>query len=357
MAMTKWDHKTIDIVRRTFPALRISVLKDFFDILIKMEIYSVDNHNKTENTYKIGTNVFRFYSSDEEQKVRGPRRDIVYFNEVLEFKKMDFIQIMLRTSDLVIMDYNPSEEFHWLYDEILNRDDVCFSKSTFKDNPFLTEKVINEIKRLRGIDLNLWRIYGQGERGVTQATIFSNWDYAEKEYKEFEGQEFFGLDFGFNDPTALVRVKYHKEGIAVDELLYKTNLTSDLIVGELNKLVESGILKRTDTIYADNARPEIIEAIKKDGFNIYPALKENDSVLRGINFLKMHKIFITKESVEYVKEIRTYKWKIDKNEKIIDEPVDLNNHLMDATRYALCQLSKPFGRFGILEDDDKLIFG
>ena len=353
-ALTEWQNQTIDIIRRTFPSLRISVMKDFFDILISAGIYSVNDHNKTENSYKLGSNLVRFYSSDEEQKVRGPRRNVVYFNEVLEFKRMDIIQVMMRTSDFVFMDYNPSEEFHWLYDEVLKRDDVLFHKSTYLDNPFLTNKVIDEIKRLRGIDANLWRIYGLGERGITQATIFTNWEYAEKEYKEFEGQEFYGLDFGFNNPTAMVRVKYHKEGIFIEQLIYKSNLTSDLIVKEIEKLEEEKKLDRTSTIYADNARPEIIEELNNFGFNVQPAKKEKDSVLRGINFLKKHKVFLNKESVDLVKEFRTYKWKVDKDDRVLDVPVDLNDHLCDAARYALSTLSKETGRMMVMEDPENV---
>ena len=354
--LTDWENKTIDILRRTFPSLRISVMKDFFDIIIKAGIYSVNNHNKTENSYKIGSNLVRFYSSDEEQKVRGPRRNVTYFNEVLEFKRMDIIQVMLRTSDLTLMDYNPAEEFHWLYDDILPRDDVLFHKSNYLDNPFLTKRVVDEIKRLKGIDVNLWRIYGLGERGVTQATIYSNWDYTDEVFEKFEGQVFYGMDFGFNNPTALLRVKYHKTGIFAEQLLYKNNLTSDLIVLELNKLVDQKKLDKTSTIYADNARPEIIEDMRRAGFNVYAALKEKDSVLRGINFIKKHKVFLPKESVELIKEFRTYKWKVDKDDRIIDVPVDLNDHLLDAFRYALSILSKGSGQAMILTGG-KDIFG
>lgn len=354
--LTEWENKTIDILRRTFPSLRISVMKDFFDILINTGIYSIDHHNKTENSYRIGSNLVRFYSSDEEQKVRGPRRNIVYFNETLEFKRMDVIQVMIRTSDMIFMDYNPAEEFHWIYDEILTRDDVLFHKSTYKDNNFLTKKVIDEIIRLKGIDANLWRIYGLGERGITQATIYPNWDYTNKKFEDFEGQVLYGMDFGYNNPTGLLRVKYHKEAIFAEQLLYKTNLTSDLIVLELNKLVDQKKLIKSSTIYADSARPEIIEEMRKAGFNVYPALKEKDSVLRGINFIKKHRIYLPKESVEFIKEFRTYKWKVDTNDKILDVPVDLNDHLLDALRYALSMLSKGSGRVGILTGGEE-IFG
>lgn len=354
--LTEWDNKTIDILRRTYPALRISVIKDFFDLLNGMGIYSKDFHNKTEGTYKIRSNIFRFYSSDEEQKVRGPRRHITFFNEILEFKKMDVMQILMRTHETVYFDYNPSEEFHWFYEDILTRDDVNFHKSSYLDNPFLTKKTVQEILRLKKTDKNMWRIYGLGERGVTQATIYSNWDYTDDTFEKFEGQELYGLDFGFNDPTAMVGVKYHKEGIFTEQLLYMTNLTSDLIIGELDKLVAANKLTKESTIFADSSRPEIIEDIVKAGYNVFSVKKEKDSVLRGINFIKRHKMYLSKESTDLIKEFRTYKWKIDKEDRIIDVPVDLNDHLCDALRYALSEKSADFGKVEILTGGE-VMFG
>ena len=348
----EWENQTIDIIRRTYPSLRISVMKDFFDILKSMKIYSREFRNKSEGTYKLGGNLIRFYSSDEEQKVRGPRRHKTYFNEVLEFKKIDVIQIMMRTHGDIYMDYNPSEEFHWVYDDILTRDDVTFHKSTYLDNPFLTLETIKEIKRLEKTDPNLWRIYGLGERGAAQATIYTNWDYTDKKFKDFEGQAFYGLDFGFNNPTAMVRTMYHEEAIFFEQLIYKRQLTSDMVVAELDKLRKKGKLTYDSTIFGDGARPEIIEDIKKAGYNIQAAHKEKDSVLRGINFIKKHKVWITKESVDLIKEIRTYKWKVDKDDHVLDVPVDLNDHLMDCGRYSLDEVSGYGGQRAILDSGE-----
>lgn len=353
-SVSEWQNYTIDIVRRTFPSMRISVIKDFEDILKSLNLYNKDMHNKSENTYKLKSNTFRFYSSDDEQKVRGPRRHIVFFNEVLEMKKMDVLQIMMRTHNLVLMDYNPSEEFHWVYDDILTRDDVNFNKSTYLQNPFLAQNARKEIERLKKTDPNLWRIYGLGERGIAQTTVFKNWDYYEGEIMKQEGQLFFGLDFGYNDPTALVKTKYHKEGVYSKQLLYKTNLTSQMIINELNKLEESGELKKTDKIFADSARPEIIQEIKNAGFNVYPVKKGAGSKLRSINFVKKHKVFIDKESIEFIKELRSYKWKVDKDDKVLDEPVDLNDHLIDSFFYSLNEMSATSGQVYVLDAGDFL---
>src|SRR3990167_4679650 len=121
-----WSNEIIDIVRDTTPALKRSVMFDFFKILEDLELYDPNKHNKTDSIYHLGTNLIRFYSLDDEQKVRGPRRDRVYFNEVLHLRRIDVMQIIIRTNKQFYMDFNPSEEFHWIYNEILIREDVTF---------------------------------------------------------------------------------------------------------------------------------------------------------------------------------------------------------------------------------------
>lgn len=334
---TEWDNEIVDIGRKSFPSLRSSVMYDFFEIVNKMGVYDFSAHDKTNHTYRIRNNIVRFFSVDQETKVRGSKRSFLFLNEANEFKHDDFKQLNQRTTKMTILDYNPSDSTHWIYDDVLERDDVAFFKTTFRDNPFLAKRVRDEIWGYKDKDPNYWRIYGLGERGVSEATIFSHWGTC-KEY-DAEGQEFYGMDFGFNDPTTLVRVKYHEKGIVVDELLYKSHLTSDDIIRELNKLKSDKKLSDTSTIYADSARPEIIIDIKRAGYNIHAVQKEKGSILRGINFIKRHKIDLTVDSVNLIKEMKNYKWKVDKDGKVLDEPVDLLDHTIDATRYALDRVS------------------
>lgn len=334
----QWQNKTIDVIRRTFPSHRMGAKRDFENILKSLNIYSDKIHNKSEHIYKVNSCDFRFYSADDEAKMRGPRRDIAFFNEVLEMKKMDVLQVIMRTNEQVYMDFNPSDEFHWVYEDIIEgRNDVLFHKSTFWDNPFLPRTIINELKNLKNIDYNLWRIYGLGERGVSEATIYNNWDYWKDTYERFEGEELFGLDFGYNHPTAMVRTKIDETNkrMLVDELIYKSGLTSEMIVERLKKLVEQGILTYQSKITADNARPEIIRDIRAAGFNIHPTKKGTKSVIEGINYTKQQRLFITEESINLAKELRTYKWKVDKDDNVLDEPVKANDDLNDSMRYSI----------------------
>jgi phage terminase large subunit len=316
---------------------------DFFQTLKSFGLYSENNHNKTENTYELNGNLFRFFSVDMEQKVRGSGRAILWLNEANEFTEEEYKQLNQRTSEVTILDYNPSDLYHWIYEKVLTRPDCAFFQTSFMDNPFLPERIRKEILAYKDTDENYWRIYGLGERGLSESTIFTHWKHFPGNYKDFEGEELFGLDFGFNHPTALVRVKFrdrdYKE-LLIDELLHKSGLTSALLIEEMKLLVASGKLKYSDKIICDSARPEIIQDLYRAGFNVHSAKKENGSVLRGINFLKISRIWITGESSNLLKEFKSYSWKVDKQKKNLDEPVDINDDGIDAVRYALEEKSR-----------------
>lgn len=334
-AHTDWNNKIIDIARETMTALRVSAMFDFFQILENHGLYNNANHNISKNEYKVGSNLFRFFGTDDDKKVRGPGRDILYLNEMNELKHKVYKQLNQRTRELTIGDYNPSDEIHWIYDHILTDPECAFFKTTFRDNPFLPERIKKAIYKYKETDPNYWRIYGLGERGVAEATIYRNWKYAKCSFDKFEGEVLFGMDFGFNDPTTLTRIKYHEKGIFAEELIYETELTSDQIIKRLDALRLKGILTYDDQIIADAARPEIIEDIRREGYNIRRAKKEKGSILRGINFIKKHNIYIPKESLNLIREFRGYQWKVNKDERVLDTPVDLNDHLLDALRYGL----------------------
>lgn len=355
-ALTEWDGKVIDIVRETMTSLRASAMFDFFQILEKMDKYDIEDHNRTENIYKLGNNIFRFFGADEDQRVRGPGRDILFCNELNGFKQKAYKQLNQRTKELTIGDYNPSDEFHWIYDTLLEDPETAFFITTFRDNPFLPQRIIKQIKKYKKTDPNYWRIYGLGLKGVAQATIYYNWETTKRKWEEAEGQVLFGEDYGFNNPFAMLRVKYHKKGIFVDQLVYKYQLTSPQVVKEHDKLKAKEILTYDDEIFGDCSRPEIIEDISRAGYNCRGAKKGKDSVLRGINFNKNHRIYVTETSLDLIKEFKSYKWKVDKDDHVLDTPVEVNDHLMDALRYALSTLSKDQGKSGILTGGES-VFG
>ena len=334
--------KTITICRKTYPALRATVLRDFINILREHNLYNEDNHNKSSSEYNLFGNLIEFISLDQPVKVRGRKRDLLFINEANELYWEDWQQLLFRTSEKIILDYNPSEEYHWIYDKIIPREDTDFLKTTYKDNPFLEEALIKEIERLQYTDEQYWQIYGLGEKGISKATIFN---YVEcnqiPEDAEFVSM---GMDFGFtNDPTALVSVWKKKSNLYIKELLYRTMMTT----GDIHSYFKQTITN--ELIYADSSEPRIIEELRRMGWKIRASLKGRDSVNAGIDLLKRFKIHIHKDSANAIQEFRNYKWKEDKTGKLTNTPEDKNNHITDAVRYATYSiLSKPnFGRYAI----------
>jgi phage terminase large subunit len=322
----------ITIARKTMPALRGTSMRDFFEILKKENLYDERLHNKSNHLYTLYGNNFEFISVDQPQRVRGRKREILFLNECNEFSLDEFIQLSLRTTFKIIIDFNPSEQYHWLYTNLIDadRDDVDFHISTYRDNPFLEQSTISEIQRLKEIDENLYRVFSEGQRGVATETIFPTFNIVD-DIPDNAKEVGLGLDFGYSaDPTSLVKVYKHDLDLYVDELLYEKGLTNQDIA---HKIKELGI-DRSIEIYADSAEPKSIEEIyRMGGINIKPAKKGADSIRIGIDVIKRHKLNITKRSFNAIKELRNYKWIKDKNNEITNKPIDAYNHAIDALRY------------------------
>ena len=336
-------NKTITICRKTFPSLRASSMRDFFEILRNHDLYNEDFHNKSSHEYYLNGNLIEFISLDQPQKLRGRKRDLLYINEANELSFEDWQQLIFRTEGRIILDYNPSDSFHWIYDKVIPRDDCDFFQTTYLDNPFLSAETISEIERLRDTDEDYWRTYGLGERGMSRATVFQ---FGTMEIPENAKFLAYGLDFGFvNDPSALIAVYESQGNLYFDELVYRTGMTNNDIA---NLFTSLGIDRRSE-VYADSAEPKSIEELYRRGFNIKPTTKGPDSVNAGIDIMKRYKLFITPRSTNLEKEMRNYKWVEDKNGNLLNKPIDAFNHAIDAARYAIfSKKNNPnFGRYSV----------
>ncbi len=303
-------------------------MRDFFTILKDHEIYFEDSHSKTANEYTINGNTIEFISLDMPQKIRGRKRDLLFINEANELIFEDWQQLIFRTTEQAILDYNPSEEFHWIYDQVLTRKDVEFYQTTYKDNPFLGDVVKQEIERLKNIDENYWRVYGLGERGQSRSLVytFSTTKQIPKEAKLVA----YGLDFGFsNDPTSLVRTYILDENMYVEELIYRTGMTNQDIAKEMQSLG----LEKANEIFADSAEPKSIEEIYRMGWNVKPVVK--GAINLGIDIIRRYNLYATEGSYNLIKELRNYKYIEDKNGILTNRPVDNFNHALDALRYSV----------------------
>jgi len=319
----------ITVVSHSLPHLKKGALRDFLDIMDAWKIYNEDNHNKTDNVYHFGTSYIEFFGLEDAGKARGPGRDILFINEANLISKALFDQLDMRTRWKVMIDLNPADFDCWCY-KLADGEDAVKIHSTYKDNPYLPQAQIRVIESYKDADEMMWQVFGLGLRGTSKEQIYTHWKLTDSIP---EGQVFYGLDFGYNVASALVRITI-ADGVAyVKEMLYKTRLTTSDLITELQNLA----LKRTDEIFCDAAEPKTIEELYRAGFNVKPADKD---VTEGIRKVKSYPLFIEKNSLNVIAEIKKYKWKVDKNEVVLDEPDKENDHAMDAMRYAIFTKSK-----------------
>lgn len=330
---------TLTITRDKLTWIKSTLLKDFEEItrLYNIPVEPAINQNRPEQVYKILNAEFAFFGLDYPQKLHGRKQEYLWGNEAIEMGKPAFDQLEMRTTKLIILDYNPADDLHWVF-ELQKRPDVCVIQSTMLDNPFLPDSIINKIKSYeptpenmaRGTaDSYMWEVYGRGNKARLQGTIFNNWEVIDSLPTEINFMGL-GLDFGYtNHPTAIVAMYMRDNDLYYDELLYETGLTNPNIV---DKLKEQEIQHHVD-ISGDSAEPKSIEEIRQAGFNIKGVEKGTDSINFGIDIMKSHKMFVTKRSLNLELELRRYKWAEDKLGKSLNKPVDAYNHAIDAARY------------------------
>ena len=296
-------------------------------ILIDFGVYDPNKWHSVDGYYELGSNIIEWFSVDDETKLRGRKRDYLFINEATEVTYDEYIQLALRTSGRIVMDLNPSLWNSWIYD-LENQEDVFYTVVTYKDNPFLSQSLIDEIEKLKTRDQNLWRVFGEGQKGVPTRVVFNH----QQIYSQLPSScklLGYGIDIGFNDPNTLVRVYKDNDSIYCEELLYLRNTTvSDFIY----KIKDMG-LNLTDDFIVDSAAPQAIAEMSRAGINAKPVKK--DTILSGIDQIKRSNFFIHNDSKNLQNELMSYVWKNDKNGNNLDEPEDKNNHLIDALRYVL----------------------
>jgi len=318
---------SISIVSPSLPHLKRGARRDFLQIVEEAGLYNDNNFNKTDNIYHYPNGSYvEFFGAEEPGKVRGPGRDILFVNEANLLPFNVYTQLALRTKQTIFLDFNPVDEASWVYD-VSDKEGNLLIHSTYKNNPFLPKEQVDEIESLKDADENLWKVFGLGLRGSSQEIIYTHWKQAEFP----TGCEVvYGVDFGYNVPSAVIKIGFKENAVYADEVLYETKLTTNDLVERLKGL---GI-QRSDELFCDNAEPKTIEELTRAGFNAKPAEKD---VYAGIQKVKSMPLYITPQSSNLIKEIKSYKWKLDKDGKIHPDevPVKFNDHGLDALRYGV----------------------
>jgi phage terminase large subunit len=345
----------VDVIRKTFPALRRDAMSTFEEVLDNMGLYSKATHNKTHHRYGIGTSRVEFGSADQEHKLRGPERDLLYCSEANNLTRDDWRQLTRRTRGTIILDYNPSHGAnHWIDREVISDPQSVVIRSTYEQNPFLTPAQIADIERdipvyeesdgtlVHDRDLTYdgdgvlvkgnpedWAVYGLGLRAKSPALVYQHWQKLPwtREVKTVA----YGLDFGNAVPSALIEVgmeempSTHDDRLFWRELVYSAGLTTPQLIARMDA---EGVDKNTP-IYADH-ESDRIKQIADAGYLIGPA---NKSVESGFDTVKQHALCITPGSVNVIDEIQQYRRPTVEGQILKDQVIKENDHAMDAGRY------------------------
>lgn len=320
----------ISVVAETIPHLRRGALKDFLKIMKWTGRFFEDRFNKSLLRYEFANgSVIEFFSADDSSKLRGARRDILYINECNNVTFDSYNELAIRTRKEVYLDFNPSNEF-WVHKELKDEPDSDFLILTYKDNEALDESIITQIEKNKekaktsSYWANWWKVYGEGQLGMLEGVVFSNWktiDTIPKEAKLLG----IGLDFGYtNDPTAIIEIYNYNGQRIVNELVYQTGLLNS----DIAKLLPKHVI-----VYADSSEPKSIDEIKRHGITIKGVTKGKDSINYGIDVIQRNEYLVTSNSSNLIKELRAYVWDTDKQGNRLNKPIDFNNHAIDAFRY------------------------
>ena len=334
----------ISVVSESLPHLKRGAIRDFFNILDE----SPDNnkrYNKTEQTYTFGNGIIEFFGADESDKVRGPRRDILFINEANNVPWDAARGLDIRTNKFTFCDWNPVSEF-WVHQYEDSRGQVipgwlkegssAYIHSTYLDAiDVIPQEVVDNIESNRDKDPNWWNIYGLGIVGMVEGRVYPF--FTQVAELPNQGALAYGLDFGFSgDPASLTRHKIFSDELYSQELIYEAGLTNQDIGA---KMTELGVDK-SDEIWADSAEPKSIEEIYRLGFNIKGCPKGPGSVEYGHQKVRQYKQHWSKDSLNCIKEQRNFRYKSDKNGKLTEKTTHLYSHGMDSRRYAVMGFSE-----------------
>lgn len=317
----------VSIVGETMPFLKRGAIRDLQTMLGKAWRPEAWNASNSIYTLPNGSQL-EFFSVEDEGKIHGSARDVLFINECFFIKFDVYRQLAMRTRLFVLLDYNPRARF-WVDDHILGRDDAVLIHSTYKDNPYLTPRQIAEIEAYKN-DANFWRVYGLGETGSVEGLIYTNWDVA----KEMPAgrRSFWCIDFGFtNEPTAILHVAESGGELYVDEVAYAPGMSN----AEIAKTLKDYGATKADNIVADSSEPKSIAEINVHGLRVIPAKKGQGSIMAGIGAVQKYKLHVTARSTGTINELRNYMWRRDTNGEWINTPVDKFNHALDALRYGV----------------------
>ena len=342
------------ICRNVGNTIKKSVFNEVWKAICNYQLAMFYDRNKTELTITNRRNnkQILFSGLDDEEKLKSitPIDGVlerVWIEEATEIKRSAYLQLKKRLRGRtdkhkgIIISFNPVLKTHWIYKEffagcwdeeknVYKDDRKLILKTTYKDNKFLTPDDVYELEH--ETDEYFYNVYTLGNWGILGNVIFKNWSTANLSsmIKSFDNIHN-GLDFGFTNPNALVRVHVSEKSktIYVFKELHKRGQTYESLVADLKVCIGR------ELVTCDNEDSRGVFMLRQGGINAIEAKKGAGSVVSGIKWLNGYKIVIDIRCQEFINEIQQYHWREDKEGNVIEEPVKKNDHLMDALRYAV----------------------
>jgi phage terminase large subunit len=334
------------ITRKTFPSLRVSVILPFLEMLGNLGIRYL--YNKSEHLLAVNNNLLLFSSLDNPEKIKSTEFNYIWMEEANEFTYEDYQLLKMRlsrqtnTKNQIILTFNPVECY--ISERVMVEEkDIKIIRSNYKDNPFLSQEYKRLLEDLKHQNQTLYKIYALGEFATPEGLVYDNFEIIYSYEITEKDKVIWGLDFGYNDPTALVKLAVNtdtKQIIILDEF-YQTHLTTPEIVD----IVKSKVAPN-ELVVCDSAEPDRIKELQLAGVWAVPCLKTR--VTEEINYIKTFKIKVLNYCQNTIKELKSYTWK-EKNGRWLDEPVDFANHALDAMRYAVTYLTKSSGFYFVVK--------
>jgi phage terminase large subunit len=335
-AFQKRKLKTL-IIRKTMPSLKRTCMPIIEERATVLGIpYKI---NKSDFTATFDNGSIIHYQSIENASMYERIKsitdvDLIWFEELNELTEDAYELALLRMRGgkglykQCFSTLNPISIASWVYDRFFlrNINDIKKIHSNVYDNPWIDQEYIKSLEALEESNYNLYKVYCLGDWGQLVGAIYNHYKIVDKIPNKID-EIIYGLDFGYNNPTALVRDYICDQAHYYEEVLYQTKLTNHDLIEKLKELN----ISKTDIIYADSAEPQRIEEIARAGFTIKPAQK---NVFDGINFVKAQEMYVISWSTELIKELEGYCWKVDKDGNTLDEPTKFNDHFCDSVRYS-----------------------
>lgn len=332
LASKKIEGKTINIIRETYNSFKTTLYLDFNKRLPMFGLASPFQDVQERSTFKLFGNQVNLIGADKPSKFMGAGCDILWLNEAIHIDQKIFDQAEMRCSDFWFMDYNPEMTEHWIYDNVLKRDNVGFLRTTFLDNPFVPKSQKDKIlsydpNNPRNVeqgtaDQYLHDVFALGKRAKRQGAILTRWERGKFDDSLQYG---FGTDWGHTHYFTLIKVAvdHPKRKIYVKQIAYDSGQTPSQWI----KTIVNNV--RPDEVnVCDSAYPFMIKELRDKDHNAISAYKPPGSVYQGLLWM-LDYLIVVDDSPNIEHELNNYVWADKKS----NTPVKENDDAIDSIRY------------------------